>query len=76
MFLVPALMHFVRGVVSSKMGFTFAQNDLILTTVLYPVLLGTVWSAANVAVILKRNQGEMACHGNLGFFVEFKMMVI
>jgi hypothetical protein len=45
--------HLVRGIVSSRMGFTFAQNDNILIMLEYPMLLVTIWTACVLAVILR-----------------------
>ncbi|KAF4695306.1 hypothetical protein FOZ60_005172 [Perkinsus olseni] len=43
MFLVPMLLLFFRGFASPAMGFTYAQNDLIVLTLVYPALLVLVW---------------------------------
>ncbi|KAF4674115.1 hypothetical protein FOL47_009651 [Perkinsus chesapeaki] len=43
MFLVPMLLLFFRGFASPQMGFTYAQNDLIVLTLVYPALLVLVW---------------------------------
>ncbi|EER14593.1 hypothetical protein Pmar_PMAR011180 [Perkinsus marinus ATCC 50983] len=43
MFLVPMLLLFFRGFASPDMGFTYAQNDLIVLTLIYPALLVLVW---------------------------------
>ena len=45
--------HFLRGVMSSRMGFTFAQTDQILIMFEYPMLLVISWSAAIIAMLLR-----------------------
>ena len=39
LFILPVLGHFLRGFSSPQMGFTYAQNDLIVLTLVYPILL-------------------------------------
>uniref|UniRef100_A0A7S4NLK8 Fungal lipase-type domain-containing protein n=1 Tax=Guillardia theta TaxID=55529 RepID=A0A7S4NLK8_GUITH len=48
----PAL-HFFRGLLSETMGFTFAQNDLLLIVIEYPLLLVVIWSVGYCCVLLK-----------------------
>ena len=51
--------HFVRGLVSSRMGFTFAQNDQILISLQYPCLLVVIWVASMCAVVLRPEHLKM-----------------
>ena len=39
--------------ISSRMGFTFAQNDQILITLEYPLLLVAIWTSALLSVVLR-----------------------
>lgn len=45
-------LHFIRGCVS--LGLAHAQNDLIVISLVYPVLLGFVWTATVVTVMVSR----------------------
>ena len=43
-FIIPMLLHFFRGCfLSSSYGFVHAQNDLIVITIAYPMLLVLIW---------------------------------
>ncbi|EKX36229.1 hypothetical protein GUITHDRAFT_145913 [Guillardia theta CCMP2712] len=46
------VLHFIRGVLSARMGFTFSQNDLILISLEYPILLVVIWVSVYCSLVL------------------------
>jgi hypothetical protein len=50
---LPVLLHFLRGVLSTRHGFSFAQKDTMLISVLYPLILTVIWTTAYCSAILK-----------------------
>ena len=50
---LPVLLHFIRGVLSTTHGFSFAQKDTMLISVLYPLILTVIWTTAYCSAILK-----------------------
>jgi hypothetical protein len=51
-FILPMIGHFCRGFMSPHLGFTYAQNDLIVLTLAYPLLLVLVTFVTDCAVRL------------------------
>lgn len=50
---LPVLAHFLRGVFSTQHGFSFAQKDTMLISVLYPLVLMLIWTTAYCSVVLR-----------------------
>lgn len=64
-FLVPTVMHFVRGVL--QFGFVGAQNDLLVIVCVYPLLLVAVWTLVWAVVVAPRRRVLLAgAAGSLG----------
>lgn len=57
-FLVPTIMHFVRGVM--QFGFAGAQNDLLVIVCVYPLLLVAVWTLVWAVVVAPQRRVLLA----------------
>jgi len=55
-FIVPIMLHFARGSLSPGMGFTHAQNDLIVITLAYPMMVMGVWVFSFAVVAFPRKK--------------------